>query len=110
MLKDNPPYERLNKLGKLLSTGIKEVANQKGIALQVPQTGSMFCLFFSQNPVLNYEQALASEVDSFKKIFQSCLANGIYLPPSPYETCFISASHGEDEISKTIEQVALALS
>ena len=110
MLKDNPPYERLNRLGKLLSTGINEVANQKGIALQVPQTGSMFCLFFSQNPVLNYEQALASEVDSFKKIFQSCLANGIYLPPSPYETCFISASHGEDEISKTIEQVALALS
>ena len=110
MLKDNPPYERLNRLGKLLSTGINEVANQKGIALQVPQTGSMFCLFFSQNPVLNYEQALASEVDSFKKIFQSCLANGIYLPPSPYETCFISASHGEDEISKTIELVALALS
>ena len=110
MLKDNPPYERLNRLGKLLATGINDVANQKGIALQVPQTGSMFCLFFSQNPVLNFEQALASEVDSFKKIFQSCLANGIYLPPSPYETCFISASHGEDEISKTIEQVALALS
>lgn len=110
MLKDNPPYEHLNRLGKLLSTGINEVANQKGIALQVPQTGSMFCLFFSQNPVMNFEQALASEVDSFKKIFQSCLANGIYLPPSPYETCFISASHGEDEISKTIEQVALALS
>ena len=110
MLKDNPPYERLNRLGKLLSTGINDVANQKGIALQVPQTGSMFCLFFSQNPVMNFEQALASEVDSFKKIFQSCLANGIYLPPSPYETCFISASHGEDEISKTIEQVALALS
>jgi glutamate-1-semialdehyde 2,1-aminomutase len=110
MLKDNPPYERLNRLGKLLATGINDVANQKGIALQVPQTGSMFCLFFSQNPVLNFEQALASEVDSFKEIFQSCLANGIYLPPSPYETCFISASHGEDEISKTIEQVALALS
>tara|TARA_B100001057_G_scaffold142268_1_gene141977 strand:+ start:1894 stop:3165 length:1272 start_codon:yes stop_codon:yes gene_type:complete len=110
MLKDNPPYERLNRLGKLLATGINDVANQKGIALQVPQTGSMFCLFFSQNPVLNFEQALSSEVDSFKRIFQSCLANGIYLPPSPYETCFISASHGEDEISKTIEQVALALS
>ncbi len=110
MLKDNPPYEHLNRLGKLLATGINDVANQKGIALQVPQTGSMFCLFFSQNPVLNFEQALSSEVDSFKRIFQSCLANGIYLPPSPYETCFISASHGEDEISKTIEQVALALS
>jgi glutamate-1-semialdehyde 2,1-aminomutase len=110
MLKDNPPYQHLEKLGTMLAGGIREVASEKGIALQVPQTGSMFCLFFSHNPVSNFDQATAINTDSFKTIFQSCLANGVYLPPSAYETCFISAAHSEDDISKTLEQVRIALS
>ena len=110
MLKENPPYERLDKLGAMLAGGIREAAEEKGIALQVPQVGSMFCLFFSGSPVGNFEQALATDADAFKKVFQACLANGIYLPPSAYETCFISSAHGEDEISQTLEQVRLALS
>lgn len=110
MLKENPPYEHLEQLGTLLVGGIRDVAKEKGIALQVPQVGSMFCLFFSDSPVGNFEQALDSDADAFKKVFQACLSNGIYLPPSAYETCFISAAHGEDEISRTIEEVRLALS
>jgi len=110
MLKESPPYERLDKLGAMLAGGIREAAEEKGIALQVPQVGSMFCLFFSGSPVGNFEQALATDADAFKKVFQACLANGIYLPPSAYETCFISSAHGEDEISQTLEQVRLALS
>ena len=110
MLKENPPYERLDKLGAMLAGGIREAAEEKGIALQVPQVGSMFCLFFSESPVGNFEQALDSDADAFKKVFQACLANGIYLPPSAYETCFISSAHGEDEISQTLDQIRLALS
>lgn len=110
MLKENPPYERLEKLGAMLAGGIREAAEEKGITLQVPQVGSMFCLFFSESPVENFEQALDSNADAFKKVFQACLANGIYLPPSAYETCFISSAHGEDEISQTLEQVRLTLS
>ena len=110
MLKENPPYERLEKLGSMLADGISETAEKKGLALQVPQVGSMFCLFFSPSPVGNFEQALGSDADAFKKVFQSCLSNGIYLPPSAYETCFLSAAHGEDEISQTLEQIRSALS
>ena len=110
MLKENPPYARLEKLGSMLAEGIRETAEKKGLALQVPQVGSMFCLFFSPSPVGNFEQALGSDADAFKKIFQSCLSNGIYLPPSAYETCFLSAAHGEDEISQTLDEVRLALS
>ncbi len=110
MLKENPPYERLEKLGSMLADGIRETAEKKGLALQVPQVGSMFCLFFAPSPVGNFEQALGSDADAFKKIFQSCLSNGIYLPPSAYETCFLSAAHGEDEISQTLEQIRSALS
>ncbi len=110
MLKENPPYERLEKLGSMLADGIRETAEKKGLALQVSQVGSMFCLFFSPSSVGNFEQALGSDADAFKKVFQSCLSNGIYLPPSAYETCFLSAAHGEDEISQTLEQIRSALS
>ena len=110
MLRDDPPYERLENLGAMLADGIREVARNKGIALQVPQAGSMFCLFFSESPVENFEQAVASDLDAFKKVFHSCLSNGIYLPPSAYETCFISSAHGEDEISQTLDRVVAALS
>jgi len=110
MLKENPPYERLEKLGSMLADGIRETAEKKGLALQFPQVGSMFCLFFSPRPIVNFEQALGSDANAFKKVFQSCLNNGIYLPPSAYETCFISAAHGEDEISQTLEQIRSALS
>jgi glutamate-1-semialdehyde 2,1-aminomutase len=110
MLKENPPYERLEQLGAMLAGGIREAAEGKGIALQVPQVGSMFCLFFSESPIGNFEQALATDTEAFKKVFQACLTNGIYLPPSAYETCFISSAHGEDEISQTLDQIRLALS
>ncbi len=110
MLKENPPYDRLEKLGTMLAEGIKETAEEKGIALQVPHAGSMFCLFFSDIPVKNFDQALKSDGEAFKKIFHASLTNGIYLPPSAYETCFISSAHGEDEISQTIDQVRMALS
>jgi glutamate-1-semialdehyde 2,1-aminomutase len=110
MLRDNPPYERLDKLGSMLAGGIQEAAEEKGFALQVPQVGSMFCLFFSESPVGNFEQALNSDAVAFKKVFQACLTNGVYLPPSAYETCFISSAHGEDEISQTLEQIRFALS
>ena len=109
MLRENPPYERLEEMGNKLASGIREIAEEKGIPLQVPQVGSMFCLFFSEQPVENFEQAVSSDADAFSPVFRDCLANGIYLPPSAYETCFISSAHGDAEISRTLEQIRKAL-
>ena len=109
MLREKPPYERLEEMGNKLASGIREIADEKGIPLQVPQVGSMFCLFFSDQPVENFEQVVSSDTDAFKPFFRDCLANGIYLPPSAYETCFISSAHGDGEISRTLEQIRKAL-
>ena len=109
MLREKPPYERLEEMGNKLASGIREIAEEKGIPLQVPQVGSMFCLFFSDQPVENFEQAVSSDADAFSPVFRDCLANGIYLPPSAYETCFISSAHGDAEISRTLEQIRKAL-
>lgn len=103
LLKESLPYDRLDSLGKQLAHGIKDIAKEYSIPLQVPQVGSMYCLFFNENPVRNFEDAISSEGEYFKKLFQYCLANGVYLPPSPYETCFISNAHMENDISKTLD-------
>ncbi|MAL87031.1 MAG: glutamate-1-semialdehyde-2,1-aminomutase [Opitutae bacterium] len=110
LLKESTPYDFLDELGKQFSTGVKNIADQYSIPLQVPQVGSMFSLFFSEKPVHNLEDALASNADQFKHIFQICLKNGVYLPPSAYETCFISTAHEKKDITNSLEKLEKAFS
>ena len=110
LLKESTPYDFLDELGKQFSTGVKNIADQYSIPLQVPQVGSMFSLFFSEEPVHNFEDALASNADQFKHIFQICLKNGVYLPPSAYETCFISTAHEKIDITNSLEKLEKAFS
>lgn len=106
ILVEEDPYPRLAELGEKLADGIREAASSAGIPLQVPQVGSMLCLFFSEDPVMNFEQAVETNTDHFKSLFSHALAEGVYLPPSAFETCFLSASHGDAEIDRTIEVIS----
>ncbi|MBG31279.1 MAG: glutamate-1-semialdehyde-2,1-aminomutase [Opitutae bacterium] len=103
VLEKENPYPRLDQMGRRLASGLNEVAVAAGIPLQTPQVGSMLCLFFSQSPINNYEQAIATETALFKSLFRHALEHGIYLPPSPFETCFLSAAHGDEEINRALE-------
>ena len=105
LLQESTPYNHLEELGSKLASGILGIAQEYSIPLQVPQVGSMYCLFFSEKPVANFEDALASNGELFNKLFQHCLKNGVYLPPSAYETCFISAAHKDSDIEKTLDCV-----
>ncbi|MCZ6673915.1 MAG: glutamate-1-semialdehyde 2,1-aminomutase [Verrucomicrobia bacterium] len=108
-LTSDNPYSRLQTFGEQIRDALLSAASQKGLPLQVPQTGSMFCLFFSENPVTNYEEAVASETDHFKTIFQHALKNGVYLPPSPFETCFICSSHEGSAMIRACEVLSEAI-
>tara|TARA_B100001093_G_scaffold115241_1_gene107622 strand:+ start:412 stop:1692 length:1281 start_codon:yes stop_codon:yes gene_type:complete len=110
MLKENPPYDHLEKMGAMISGGVSKLAEQYGVALQVPQVGSMFCLFFSEKPVTNLDQAMNCKHDHFNKLFHKLLDSGLYLPPSSYETCFISAEHLEPTVTETLEKIEQAFS
>ena len=109
MLKEESPYRNLEQTGRELANGMKQIANEKGVPLQVPQTGSMFCLFFSESTVTNFEQAVACAHGSFNTVFHKMMEQGVYLPPSSYETCFISTKHKAKEVSKTLEAFAQSL-
>lgn len=100
LLQERNPYVALDASGKYLASELLDAAKKRGIALQVQQTGSMFSLFFNEQPVRNYEEAIASDKARFNKLFHHALANGIYLPPSAFETCFISTAHTTETIEK----------
>lgn len=110
LLKETNPYERLELMGQEIASGLIKLAESKSIPLQVPQVGSMFCLFFSEQTVTNFEQAVAAKHEMFNNFFHHCLKGGVYLPPSSYETCFISSAHQQEDISKTLETFESAFS
>jgi len=93
LLKQSDPYEGLAQLGGQLRSALDDAARAKGIGLQTPQVGSMFALFFCDEPVVDFATATAGDTSVFKSVFHYCLNHGVYLPPSPFETCFISTAH-----------------
>lgn len=105
-LRESPPYNQLEEAGNFLSAELKAAAKAKNLPIQIPQTGSMFAIFFTDEPVTNLNRATSSQSGLFKKLFHAALAEGVYLPPSPFETCFISAAHSP----QILEQAAAALS
>jgi glutamate-1-semialdehyde 2,1-aminomutase len=109
VLRDEPPYERLETLSALLADGLDRAATDAGVPHVVQRVGSMLTLFFTPEPVHNYEDAKKSDTRFFGRFFWEMLARGVYLPCSQFEAAFVSAAHTESEITHTIDAAAEAL-
>ena len=109
LLEEENPYERLATLGRQIRDTLIDATHAKGLPAQVPQTGSMFSLYFSPTPVRDYATALQTDAALFGKFFHACLAKGVYLPPSAYETCFISTAHAGTAIDQACERMSQAI-
>jgi glutamate-1-semialdehyde 2,1-aminomutase len=105
-LKSLQPYEQLERMGKTIRDALLGAAQAKGLPLQVPQVGSMFALFFTDQPVRNFGEATSSQTRHFNTLFKYALEHGVYLPPSAYETCFISTAHEGPDIEQAAEILA----
>jgi glutamate-1-semialdehyde 2,1-aminomutase len=108
ILKEKSPYDELDKLGDMLFFGLKRVAEAAGVNVVINRVGSMGSLFFTDEPVTDFETAKASDENQFKRYFRSMLDQGIYLAPSPYEAAFLSTAHSEETVRKTIECASMA--
>ena len=95
-------YDRITQTTKILSTELKAIFESAGIQICINQCTSMLTLFFGISEVSNFDDASKADHDMFNKYFHFLLENGIYLPPSGYETWFISDCIKEDEIDKTL--------
>ena len=107
LLEDNLTEKIAAKTSKLVA-GIKFAAQSSNVAIQTPQAGSMFGIFFSAREVTNYDESAAANQEMFRKFFFAMLEQGIYLAPSQFETLFMSAAHSDEDIDKTISAAKIA--
>lgn len=106
LLEERKPYEALDAMGVRLKEALTITAREKGLALQIPQAGSMFSFFFSERPVRTFADVQQSDSARFAKLFRGALEAGVYLPPSAFETCFISTAHGEHDLDEAIDRLS----
>ena len=99
---DPTVFKRINQSTETLCQGLKELAAKHNVPVQVQYVGSMFTLFFSDKPVLNFDDAFACDMEAFKKFFHYNLSHGIYYAPSQYESNFMSAQHSAKDIEHTL--------
>lgn len=96
-------YKKLEKIAEKLEYGLKDVAKMAGVKTKFYRAGSMFCTYFTDIEVTDYETAKKSDTARFSKFFRSMLNKGIYLAPSQFEAGFISSEHSDKDIEKTIK-------
>lgn len=105
-LKNNPAiYSKLERTTKQLSEGISEVLTTNGIDHTVNCLGSMMSVHFGKHEVIDFETAKHCDIPLFSRFFHQLLQQGVYLPPSAYESWFISAAITEIEVEATINAV-----
>jgi glutamate-1-semialdehyde 2,1-aminomutase len=105
----NKLYQQLEKYTALLTRAIDDIANDLKIPHQINFTGSMFQIFFTNKPVINYKTSKNADAKKFQKMFRSLLKNGIFIAPSQFETVFLSYAHSKNDLNKTLNSYEKAL-
>ncbi len=98
-------YERLESKVDLLVLPIQNQIIQKKLPVCLQRVGSMFSLFFGCKQVSCKEDLDALDHEAFKEFFIYLFERGIYIPPSPYESWFVSASHTEEHLESVKEHI-----
>jgi glutamate-1-semialdehyde 2,1-aminomutase len=102
-------FDTLTRSTQRLVDGLGAAAAKSNIAIRTASAGGMWGFFFSETPVTNYAEARKSDVKRFKTFFHDCLRRGIYLPPSPFEACFVSLAHDTGALEETCSVFERAL-
>lgn len=109
VLKNDADYRGLERRTRRLCDGMKALFHRKGIPATVSRRGSMFTVFFTDREVTDLASALRCDTRLFARYFNAMLRHGVSLPPSQFETAFVSFAHGPDDIDRTLEACGKAL-
>jgi glutamate-1-semialdehyde 2,1-aminomutase len=96
-------YTELAEKTAYLDAGLKQVLTERGIAHTTQRIGSMISVFFSENPVSNIDDVMATDIPRFNAFFHGMLKQGVYLPPAAYESWFLSNALTTADLDATIE-------
>lgn len=102
-------YVEMNSKGNILRNGINDLIDDNGLDYRTVGMSSMFQIYLTDREVWNYEDAKTADSDKFQTYFQTLLKNGVFIPPSQFECCFLSLMHETEDIQKTLEIVDLGL-
>ena len=106
--RESAPYAQLEANARTLLEGVGAAAHEVGVPIHGGWAGGMLGWHFVDRPVRCFADAQRVDGDFFARFFHACLDRGVFLPPSPYEAMFLSASHTQNEIDFTLEQVRAA--
>jgi glutamate-1-semialdehyde 2,1-aminomutase len=101
--RQNRIYPRMARLCDSLVNGIREAAHDRKISCGINSISSMFQLFFTPEYVRDLKSARTSNLELFARLFKTLLDRGIFIPPSQFETCFVSYAHADEDLDSTIE-------
>jgi glutamate-1-semialdehyde 2,1-aminomutase len=102
-------YAKLEALGATLEAGLREAAKAAGVPVWFNRCGSMFCTYFTNQPVWNLADAMTSDRERFSRYFHGLLERGIYVAPSQFEAGFLSTAHTLADVELTVNVAAQAL-
>jgi glutamate-1-semialdehyde 2,1-aminomutase len=102
-------YAGLEEAGERLEQGLADAARDAGVALAVQRAGSMWTAFFAGRPVRSWDDAAAVDTKRYAVFFRAMLGRGMLLPPSQFESCFLSTAHGPAEIAAFLSAARAAL-
>ena len=108
ILEREKPYALLSQRTETLCEGLATAAREADVEVQIQSCGSMFTVFFSAEPVTDFEAAKRSDTQRFARFFQGILEEGVYLAPSQFEACFVSLAHDQNAVTQTIEGACAA--
>lgn len=109
LLTEQNPYSSIVRLGIIVEEALKDFSLKYNVPLRIIQLGGMFTIFFTSHQVTNFVEAKKSNTKLYASFFHKMLEKGFYLVPSQFETCFISASHSENDIELFIRAVEAVL-
>jgi len=107
-LLDGDAYRALERTATNLADGLRAALADAAVAAQVPRAGTLLGLFFSDQPVRNYDDARAADAKAYAAFFHGLLDAGVYLAPSGFEVTFPSLAHTDADVDATIEAAAMA--
>ena len=102
-------YQQIEEKSAYLEKGLQQVTSSSSVATCWQRVGGMFCTYFQEGPVDNFDDALKSDTEAFGRYFRSMLDQGINLAPAQFEAGFMSIAHSKVDLDKTIAAVEKAL-
>jgi glutamate-1-semialdehyde 2,1-aminomutase len=108
-LLDEDAYARLAATADRLAAGLRAAAAGAGVPVQVSHTTGLLTVFFSEDPIRDYDDAKACDTDRYAAFCRGMLERGVYLPPSQFEAWFPSLAHTDTHVDRTLEAAAEAL-